>query len=100
MRRGGGRGHLMKVEDKKSDKLVDLWWLKVPVASQKISNLFSGIFTDGLFMTAWTKFAKIAPPSMFAVGLLIGGLHLLVDKTDETFTSSIPLMALMLILSS
>jgi hypothetical protein len=91
----------MKIEDKKkSDKLVDLWWLKIPVASQKISNMLSGIFTDGLFMTAWPKIAKIAPPSMFAIGLLLGGLHLLVDESAEIFTSSIPLMALMLILSS
>jgi hypothetical protein len=91
----------MKVEDKKkSDKLADLWWLKIPVATQKISNMLSGIFTDGLFMTAWPKIAKIAPPSMFAIGLLLGGLHLLVDETAEIFTSSIPLMALMLILSS
>jgi hypothetical protein len=97
---GGARGHLMKVEDKKSDKLVDLWWLKIPVASLKISNMFLGIFADGLFVTAWPKFAKIAPPSIFVIGLLIGGFHLLVDETSETFTSSIPLMALMLILSS
>src|SRR5262245_41799418 len=78
-------------------KLIDWWWLRVPMAARRISLSLSAVLTDGLYLTAWPQVGAIAPPLSLLIGFLLGWLRF---TPGNTFTFSIYMMALMLVVSS
>ncbi len=78
-----------------NNQLVDLWWYRLPVIANRISQTISVALADGFYLTAWSKVGAFAPPTVLLVGFLIGWLH-----PGNTFTFSIMLMAVMMSIGS
>jgi hypothetical protein len=77
--------------------IIGLWWMRVPAATRRVSRILPAILADGLYLSAWPRVAAIAPPLALLLGLLLGWLHF---APGETFTFSILVMALMLLVSN
>jgi len=71
--------------------------MRVPAATRRVSRILPAILADGLYLSAWPRVAAIAPPLALLLGLLLGWLHF---APGETFTFSILVMALMLLVSN
>lgn len=61
--------------DERWDRLVELWWIRLPQAVRRIAVRPVLVLVDGLFLTAWPKAAAILPPLVLLIGLLCGALH-------------------------
>jgi hypothetical protein len=75
------------------DKLVDLWWTRVPTALGRASRSVGLLFSDGLYVVAWPPVAAFLPPVLLLVGLVFGWLHPLAD--GELYSGSLLLLAAM-----
>src|SRR5262249_9303787 len=78
------------------DALNDLWWRRLPVLGRRASATLADVLADGLYLTAWPTAGALGPPLAFLLGLLLGWWRF---APGATFTFSITVMALMLVVS-
>jgi len=80
------------------NRFADFWWIRIPVwAARRIPKPFGLVLTDGVYLSAWPLLAAVAPPLALLLGLCFGWLRF---APGDTFTWSITVMALMLVVSS
>src|SRR5207249_1251047 len=70
-----------------ASRLIDLWWVRLPLASRRLNQFLFLVLSDGLYVCAAPAVAAFGPPAFLLVGILIGRLH--VSFSAETFTSSL-----------
>ena len=63
----------------------------------RISQLAAVAFADGSYLCRWPKLAAFGPPVCLVFGLIAGWTHF---SSGETFTFSLPLMAIMTVIAS
>ncbi len=83
------------------DKLVQIWWVRLPLAARKLSANLMVSLVDGFYLVAWPKVAAFAPPVVLLAGVLIGWQHWGFEAVypdlylkAEVFTQSITVMAI------
>lgn len=87
--------------------LPDLWWRHIPIGTRRVSRTLSITLADGLYLSAWPKIAAFAPPLTLLTGFFLGWSHFAPGNMlpspflrVETFTYSLIIMALMLIIGT
>ena len=78
-----------------TESLAGRWWMRAPIAAARRSRVAAAALADGGYLMAWPTGAGAAPPIALLLGLVIGALH-----PGETFTYSIAVMAVMLVVAS
>jgi hypothetical protein len=77
--------------------MIEFWWNYLPLKVGRFSAILALILADGSYLQASKKIAKFTPPLVLILGFLIGWSHF---GSGNTFTYSIPVMGLMLAISS
>lgn len=80
-----------------TENLVHLWWQRAPATAGRVVPPLTHVLSDGLYLVAWPKWAAFGPPAALAIGILLGWWRF---SPGDTFTFSLAVMALMLIISS
>lgn len=77
--------------------VIDFWWKRVPLAVNRFSRNAAMVFADGLYLSGWPWIGALAPLLAGLLGLLLGWLH---PFGEDSYTFSIPAMALMVAISN
>lgn len=67
------------------DSLTALWWERLPNLGNRCSQLLGAALGEGVYLTAWPRFAALAPPAALLFGISAGWLRL---GGDRVFTQS------------
>lgn len=76
-------------------RLMNLWWHRLPF-NLRMWPLSATTLSDGAYLIKWPTVAAFGPPLAASVGFLLGWLRL---SPGETYTYSLTLMAVMMIIS-
>lgn len=81
------------------EKLLTFWWEWVPTNARRLSDLTAACFIDGVYLVRWPWLGAVLPLFLFLVGFLIGWQHPGFSNSIS-YTYSLPIMALMLVVGS
>lgn len=72
------------------DTLTTLWWERLPNLGNRLSRMLGAALGEGVYLTAWPRFAALAPAAALLFGLAAGWLRL---GGDLVFTQSYVVIA-------
>lgn len=58
------------------DSLTALWWERLPNLGNRVSRLLGAALGEGVYLTAWPRFAALAPAAALLFGIASGWLRL------------------------
>ena len=62
------------------DSLTALWWERLPNLGNRFSRLLGAALGEGVYLTAWPRFAALAPISALLFGIAAGWLRVRTDS--------------------
>ncbi len=78
-------------------QVIDFWWKVLPLAASRFSKYVARVLADGYYLSGWPLVGAGLPPLAGFLGLLLGWLH---PFGEDSYTFSIPAMALMVVISN
>lgn len=89
---------------------IELWWVKIPEQLRIYSRTLWAVWTDGMYLTPWSRLAMILPLGALLLGFVEGATHwsLLTLGNDKVslfdppviFAQSVPLLFIAVLLGS
>jgi hypothetical protein len=73
-----------------SPKTLDRWWVRIPAQLRSLSVVFSTAWADGMYLTAWPRWAMLLSSFCLAFGFLEGASHWSFLTIDATGAASPP----------
>jgi hypothetical protein len=83
--------------------LSNFWWFHFSKFLNRFSQKIAAIYLDGFYLQAWPAIGALSVPTVFIIGLFIGWFHFANGEYytySETYTYSLVVMAVLLILSN
>ena len=82
--------------------LSRFWWVRLPLASRRLSRGLLAVLLDGIYLVAWPRVAALATPLVVVAGFLLG-LHPGPDSTlqsPEAFSQFLPVLVLAVVVGA
>lgn len=86
-----------------AESLSRFWWVKLPLASRRLSRGLLAILLDGLYLMVWPPVAALTTPLVVVAGFLLGWLHPgsdLTTQSPEAFSQSLAVLVLAVVVGA